>query len=122
MIHRKFYKYFSKISFIFVAVYAILGIVLTAFFEIDFINTMLAPIKIFHLILPVFAVILCFSWPFFGPIAIGALIVKIIVLVRNKPSEIKAYIKDILLHLICSVIGMAGIFAMYYNKFGNPFA
>ncbi len=119
--NRKGYKYFSKISFVFVAVYAFLGIVLTAFFEIDFINTILAPLKIFHLILPVFAIIVCFSWPFFGPIAIGSLIIKIIMFVRNKPSERKMYIKDMILHFVCSVVGMAGIFAMYYDKFGNPF-
>lgn len=74
--HSKFYRYFSKISFIFVAVYAFLGIVVTVFNEIDFINELLAPLKIFHLVLPVFAIIICFSWPFFGPIAIGSLICK----------------------------------------------
>ncbi len=116
----KFCKLFSKISFIFVTVYAVLGIILTVFFEVDFLNEFLAPIKIMHLIFPLFAIAVCFSWPFFGPVALGTLLVKFIFYKRNKPENKKPYIKDMILHLVFSLVGMAGIFCMYYDKFGMP--
>lgn len=116
-----FYKYFSKISFIFVTAYALLGIVLIAFYNIGFINELLEPLKIFHLVLPVLAIVVGFSWPFFWVIAIGALIARIIHYVRSKPAENKKYICETVLYTVFSVIGMIGIYAMYYEKFGNPF-
>ncbi len=117
----KIYRRFAKISFIFVAVYAYMGIVVVPFIEISFINELLEPIRIFHAILPFLAILLCFSFPFFGPLAIGSLLVKLIVFIRHKPSDSKPYIKEMVLHLLYSLIGMAGIFAMYCDKFANPF-
>ena len=117
----KIYKRFAKISFIFVAVYAYMGIVVVPFIELSFINELLAPLRIFHAVLPFLAMLLCFSFPFFGPLAIGSLLIKLIMLIRHKPSDSKPYTKEIVLHLVYSLIGMAAIFAMYCDKFANPF-
>lgn len=113
---NKAYKYISKFSFIFVAVYAALAVI----FVITLPIIEAVPEALGAILLIPF-VVLFYSWPFFGPIAIATLIIKLVVYFRRKPAEKKLYVKDMILHSVCSLIGMAGIFIVYYEKFGNPF-
>ena len=121
MISNKHYRRFSQISSIFVAVYAVLGFPLGIYFETDIFDGIEAYLGIFLLIAGILAPCIALSFPFFGPVALSTLLIKLIVYIRNKPTEKKRYIKDMLLHLVCSLMGMAGIFLLYYDKFGNPF-
>lgn len=116
----KIYKYFSKISLIFVIFYAVLSVVYVVSLPIVESVPKIPEFLEYILVLIPMAVLLL-SWALFGPIALITLLIKFIVYIRNKPEEKSKYIKDMLLHLVCSLMGMAGIFYVYYLKFGLPF-
>ena len=135
------FKIFSIASLIFVTVYAVMGLIVPLFSEFlfDFLFDSLSTVDnskvlsviintsfisfILRIMFYIFAAlhfVILFSWPFFGPLALITLLIKYIYFVKKKPEAKKIYKRDMILHLICSFIGMVGIFLAYYDKFGMP--
>lgn len=115
---KKFYNIFTKLGLLFTGLYAFFGMFAFVILKLDILNGAIP--DIFNILLLVPVVILFYSWPFFLPLSVIMIIADIVMYKKLHISEKKAFTRDMILHSVFTLIGMAGIFYVYINKFGFP--
>lgn len=115
---KKFYNIFTKLGLLFTGLYAFFGICDFVILKLDILNSEIP--DIFNILLLIPVILLFYSLPFFLPLAVIMMIADIIMYKKLHISEKKAFTRDMILHSVFTLIGMAGIFYVYIDKFGFP--
>ncbi len=115
---KKFYNIFTKLGLAFTGLYAAFGIFDFVILKLDILNRAIPDILSILFLIPV--ILLFYSWPFFLPVSFIMIMADIIMYKRLRLSEKKPFVRDMILHIVFTLVGMAGIFYVYIDKFGFP--